>query len=220
MYIEIGNCITIMEWVVWSWEKNKNRVKKIPNPWRHDAMDILYTKLDEELENTPDSYFLDDAQWDDMEGETDETKLYYRRKQYSRDAYDNLVANLKYAELVMDKAMEKIKFVGGNFNKLKYAYSEKELDELKKAKVKKMIQSYDDESVEASQIHYHRIGEIVKSHKEHISEIMKKHRELLKRVKKQHIENIKNRKAKAKEEYKHFETEWKQTYGQYQCIMK
>jgi N-glycosylase/DNA lyase len=171
-----------------SWLRKHWGVDKHPSPWNCEVTNILYEELDNRLSAIPDSFFLDDEEWQDgMELENDEVKVSYRRKQHSCDEYENLSANMFMTEKVYDKTMDKIKFVGGDFAKLNRALNKQELTERKSKQIN-----------QAEKMATQLLQEATKEHEENLANIIKEHRALLKTVKKEHKENIKTIKLESK----------------------
>jgi hypothetical protein len=159
-----------------NWLRKNKGLDKYYNPWTGDILEILYEALDKRLDNVPDSFFLDPENYNDdydedvgnesiQNEDTIETKVYYRRKQYGRDAYDDLEACLIHAELTKITAMEKIRFVGGDMSRLSYTYNEREFAEKKAKSLEKLRETNDNEFRQHFERNEKEIRDIIAQHK-------------------------------------------------------
>jgi hypothetical protein len=204
-----------------NWLRKNKGLDKYYNPWNQDVLNVLYEALDKRLDNIPDSFFLDPENYNDDDeddyNEDDynedvgnesiqtedyvETKVYYRRKQHSRDSYDDLEAYLIQAELTKIAALEKIRFVGGDMSRLPYAYNEREFAEKKAKALDILKEDIDDE-----------LREQCERNEKEIRDIVEQHKLLLKNIKKTHRENSKMRLQHDAIRRRNFEKEWANKY--------
>ena len=195
-----------------NWLRKNKGLDKYYNPWSGDILEILYEALDKRLNNVPVSFFLDPENYNDdydedlgnesiQNEDTVETKVYYRRKQYSRDAYQDLEACLIHAELTKIKTMEKIRFVGGDMSRLFYTYNEREFAENKAKSLEKLRETNDNEFRQ----HFER-------NEKEIRDIIAKHKLLLKNRRKEHRENKRMLLQDQAIQRRNFEKEWANKY--------
>jgi hypothetical protein len=187
-----------------NWVRKNKGLDKYYKPWTPEVLDILYEAFETRLENMPDSFFLDPVNYSDELSQDDSSReetVYYRRKQYCNDAYDNLEGELVYAELTKITALEKIRFVGGDMSRLPYAYNEREFVEKKAKALDILNKDMDDE-----------MREQCKRYEKEIRDIVEQHKLLLKNKRKVHRENCKIRLQHDAILRKNFEKEWANKY--------
>jgi hypothetical protein len=206
-----------------NWLRKNKGLDKYYNPWNGDILEILYEVLDKRLDNVPDSFFLDPENYNDdydedpenynddydedlgnesiQNEDTIETKVYYRRKQYARESYEDLEACLIDAELIKIKTMEKIRFVGGDMSRLSYTYNEREFTEKKVKSLEKLRETNDNEFRQ----------QFEKNEKE-IRDIINQHKLLLKNRKNEHRENKRMLLQHHAIQRRNFEKEWANKY--------